>query len=189
MSVAGMYWSRMLGLNGFYNWAGDPSVEQNFNTTEVAYFVSDHIISTKTTMDTSWLLYLILAIQPGLTLAAYVASRMFYRTPVDANFGLISILAGVRKESLTLLRGASMNGRVAKPVRMQIVVDDPVAAASKPTPPELEYILGGQDKNDTLAPRARYRLPFVGLRIFRMGFTQQGTGYEMIGRKENDGGR
>ena len=125
MSVAGMYWSRKLGPIGFSNWADDPSVEENFNTTEVYYFVSDHIISTKTTMDTSWLLYLILAIQLGLTLTAYVASRMFYPPPIDANISLISILAGARQESLTLFRGASLSGRVAKPVRMQ---DDPVAA-------------------------------------------------------------
>ena len=61
---------------------------------------------------------------------------------------------------------------------IQAAADD----SKPPTPPELEYIIGGQDKNDTLAPRARYRLPFVGQRIFRRGFQQQGTGYEMIGR-------
>ena len=180
MSVAGMYWSRMLAINGFYAWGGDTSIDKRFDPAEVYYPVSDHIVSTKTTMNTSWLLYLILAIQPSVILAAYVASWMFYRTPIDGDFGLIPILAGVRQETLRLLSGASMSGRVAKPIRMQIVVNDPVVAAGKPAPPKLEYILGGQDQNGTLAPQIRYRLPFVGERTFQRGFKRHGTEYEMI---------
>ena len=180
MSVAGMYWSRMLAMDGYYSWAGNSSKVSNFDRAEVHYPVSDFIISTKPTMNTSWLLYLILAIQPIITLVAGVISLMLYRTPIDGSFGLIPILAGVKQETLRLLRGASMSGRVTKPLRMQIVVVDLAITAGEPAPPTVEYILGGNDKNGTLAPRFRNRLSSVGHRIFHRGFKRESTEYKMI---------
>ena len=178
--------SRILASNGYYAWGPDKSLDGappgGFVRSDVYYPGNGYVISTKTTMNTSWLLYVVLAIQPALTIAAYLAARLFHKTPVDGGFGMIAILAGVRKETLRLLWGASMSGRVSKPVRMQIVVDDPVTTTGKPAPPEVEYIIGGQDPNDTLAPTLRLRLPAIATKIQslqnRLG--RQGTEYEMI---------
>lgn len=187
--VAGMYWSRILAHNGYYAWGPDKSLDLGggpyaFSRSEVYYHINDHIVSTKTTMNTSWLLYLVLCIQPFLTIAAYLAARLFYKTPISSGFGMIAILAGVRKETLRLLWGASMSGRVSKPVRMQIAVDDPHVTTGKPAPPEIEYILGGQDANDSLSSTLRYRSPMIANILQRSQATlaRSGTQYEMISR-------
>ena len=56
-------------------------------------------------MNTSWLLYLILAIQPALTIAAYLAARFFYQTPIDNGFGITALLAGVRPGDVEIALG------------------------------------------------------------------------------------
>ena len=73
------------------------------NGSEVSYPVDDHIASSRPTMNASWPLYLVLTIQPALILAAYIATRFFYQTPIDNGFGMIAILAGVRQEIFRLL--------------------------------------------------------------------------------------
>lgn len=97
---------------------------------------------------------------------------------------LIAILAGVRKESLRLLWGASMSGRVSKPIKMQIAVDDPHITTGKPAPPEVEYIIGGQDANDSLSSTLRYRSPTIADTIQRIQqrLYCQGSEYETISR-------
>ena len=184
-ATAAMYWSRLMASQGFYRnrtkALGGPPY---FNGSEVYYHVDDHIVSTRTTMNASWPLYLVLAIQPVLTLAAYIAALFFYQTPIDSGFGMIAILAGVRQETLRLLRGASLTGRVSKPVPMHRLVDDPITRIGKQAPPQIEYVLGVEGKNETLSHAVRYRNRFFAstVQLFEKGIRRRGTDYEMIGR-------
>ena len=73
-------------------------------------------------MNASRPLYLVLVIQPALTLAAYIAARFLYQTPIDLGFRMIANSAGVRKETLRLLSGVSSTGRVSKPVPMHLLL-------------------------------------------------------------------
>ena len=146
--------------------------------------LSDLVVSSKVTMNPSWLLYLVLAIQPALTIAAYLSARFFSRTPLDSGFGIVAILAGVRKETLRLLSGASMSGHVSKPVRMQITVEDHPITTGQPAPPGVEYILDGQEANESLSHSLRSRSPLISssVRHLHNRLSNKDTQYEMVPR-------
>lgn len=61
-------------------------------------------------------LFIVLAVQPVLTLAVMIANILLYAVPIGRNFGLVPLLAGVRKESVSLLNGAAFSGKLLKPV-------------------------------------------------------------------------
>lgn len=189
--VAGMYWSRMTGENGFYSWGPNPSVDvppSNANhskRSDVYYYVPDHIRSTRPTMHATWVLYFVLTVQPFLTLALFVAALSYYQAPLDSGFGMIAILAGARHETLKLLWGASMSGKTSEPVRMKIAVDDPVTTTGKNAPPEIEYIIGGEGENESLSHALRYRDPYFANKFHSMQnrLGRSGTQYEMLSRR------
>lgn len=75
---------------------------------------------------------------------------------MDGGFGIIAILAGVQKESLALLEGASLSGRLSKLLRMHIAAFQPVTVTEKSEVLEIEYVLGGEGGNETLAHAWKY---------------------------------
>lgn len=62
-----------------------------------------------------------------------------------------AVLAGVRKASLKLLEGASLSGRLSKPLRMKYAVYDEVTVTGRSKPSEIEYILGVTRGNRNLS--------------------------------------
>lgn len=120
-TLAGVYWSRASVLDSYYAW---PSRSQDINEEqkkELYYLVNDRVVSTRPTMNKSPLLYLVLVIQPVLVTLVFIASTLMYRTPIDEGFGLVAILAGVRRETLDLLNGASISGKLRECVRLRVV--------------------------------------------------------------------
>lgn len=185
-AVAAMYWSRMTALNSYYSWGPNKSLEvtddpYHAQRSEVYYHVKDNIISTRVTMDPSWILYLVLAFQPALAIILFLVALTFHQTPMDGGFGMIAVLAGVKKESLRLLEGASLSGRLSKPLRMQIAVHHLVTVTGKSEVPEIEYILGGKGENETLANDLKYSVRRMGNRFGTIGnvFKRRGDQYEM----------
>lgn len=69
-----------------------------------------------------WLLFVLL-INPVFTLLCTIFKGALYSTPVDEGFGLVSMLAGVRKESLSILRGAALSGQLKRDIRVRFQVD------------------------------------------------------------------
>lgn len=147
-AVAGMYWSRATAMNGYHpdqkklpEYYSDPGT---FNTTreldQVYYAVDDQLVSIRRTMNTSWLLYFTFALQPILTTILLIASACMRCTPIDRGFGIVALLAGVRKETLKLLEGASYSGELKEPLTVDIVVAKSVSASGC-THPRNEYIL------------------------------------------------
>ena len=160
-AVASMYWSRATAMNGYHpdlgnipQYYSDPGT---FNTTsqlnQVYYAVDDRLVSIHRTMNTSRLLYFAFALQPILTSIIFVASAWMKRTPIVRGFGLVAILAGVRKETLKLLEGASYSGELKKPLTIEIAAAKSVSAGGR-TYPKNEYIL--RDKTEE---KTRRRFP------------------------------
>ena len=137
-TVAAMYWSRITVLFGT-----DSYDNQHYNTTrpawddEVNYPRPDTLLSNRRTMHPSWALYVVLATQPILISLILVASFVLSRfSAVDgSSFGIVAILAGVRAETLKLLKGASFSGTLKKPVSIQI---DKITTESEKQP-QIEY--------------------------------------------------
>lgn len=192
--TAAMYWSRITTLNGYYVGVSKPIDYANKNphyfTKTVYYHVMDEIVSIKPTMNASWALYLILVSQPCLVVICFLAGLFFYRTPIGRGFGIIAILAGVRHESLELLKGASLSGQVKKPVRLKIELNDSTESGGNGVTPEISYIVGGEGRNASLPPTLRPRMPFTGSKhtggaAEAFGSRRRvhgGTQYEMLSR-------
>ena len=47
---------------------------------------------------------------------------LLYHTPISDGFGLVSVLAGIERDSLDRLQGAALSGSLIKPVSMHISV-------------------------------------------------------------------
>ena len=98
-----------------------------------------------------WSLYLVLAVQPILLLASFLGRMLLYSTPVSNKFGLVSLLAGVSRDSLDLLRGAAFSGELRRPVRIRILkVDRDDEGPHGHREASIEYELDAQGKHDSI---------------------------------------
>ena len=167
-TVAGMYWSRLTALSGPDNFMnGTISAENN----EVSYTVPDTLLSNRQTMNPSWALYVVLAVQPAVVTVIFIASFVLsYFSAVDGgSFGIIAILAGVRTETLKLFEGASYSGTLKKPVNIQI---DTVTTGHR-NKPQIEYAFHDDGHPPKPSTTADYFLPS------RFG-TRKNTGYHKV---------
>ena len=171
-----MYWSRITSLNGYYSMVNQGKA--NLTYPELYYPLTDTIVSTRITMDPSWILYLILAIQPVLVILLFLTGLAFSQTPLDGGFGIIAIMAGVKGESLKIMQGASLSGRLSEPMRMKIAVSEPVADAVKGMLPQIRYVLGGVEVNETLGHKSSHRILRVRNWLVRLWG-------RMLGRERN----
>ncbi|KAG8527789.1 uncharacterized protein KY384_007943 [Bacidia gigantensis] len=162
-SMAAMLWSRVTAANSAINL--DPqsgsSVLQheyhNYTYQDVGlyYPVDDHILYIRPTLRRSPWLYVVLAIQPVLTVGILALTLLLHSTPVDKDFGLISILAGVDRGSLDTLAGATLSGKLSKSVKLVMQPKVEIGAA------KIEYSVlpasvAGRMKNGRLNPRTVY---------------------------------
>ena len=137
--VAGMVWLRFAAV-----------IDENTRgIDELQYSTVDHGTWTMQTVQRSWIIYFILALQP-LHLAVTLHARVFlFPSPVTEGFGTISLLAGLRSDTAGILRGASLSGKLSKVVRVQMVVwngDDYADEGAN----RIEYILNGHGDNDVV---------------------------------------
>jgi hypothetical protein len=115
-AVSSMYWARITYMN--------PYNGTNFKThPSILYTVPDEkITSTRVTMQNEWGLYMILVVHPVLTVIMLALTILLYHTPISDGFGLVSVLAGIERDSLDRLQGAALSGNLIKPVSMHISV-------------------------------------------------------------------
>jgi len=118
-TVATMLWSSAVGLNGPGNILNQSTSriyqkldDRNVTMQEagILYPLEEVVTSTRRTLVKSGWIYFVLIIQPLLTLGIIFASMLMISTPVDRGFGLVSILAGADRDSLSILKGASLSG-------------------------------------------------------------------------------
>jgi hypothetical protein len=99
-------------------------------------------------------LYMVLIIQPVLTLAAFLVGLTMYHTPISRGFGMVSTLAGIDKGSVDLLSGATFSGRLKVPTRLRIKVTNEELQNDGPS--KVEYIVGDKGSHGEVRMRSRY---------------------------------
>lgn len=125
-AVASAYWARFVQmLSTIMEDSTVPLSEYNYPATD------ELIIAATATLDASWLLYLLLAMQPILTALMFILAATFYTSPIGKGFGLAAVLSGISKESLDLLSGAALSGELERPVRLDISVANDVQSTGK----------------------------------------------------------
>lgn len=127
--MAAMLWSRItavngpisispdnIGLNAMDRLYGDITYED----AGLIYDGGSTVIYIRPTLRKSPWLYVVLAIQPLLSVLMLGLTLLLSSTPVDKGFGLVSILSGIDRTSLELLAGATLSGRLRKRVKLVI---------------------------------------------------------------------
>jgi hypothetical protein len=102
-----------------------PYKAPDMTPTPVFYYpaTDESILSITSTLDANWLLlYVVLCLQPILTLLMFLLALLFHSTPIHQGFGLVAILAGVDRDSLGIVQGAALSGELVKPVTIDIAV-------------------------------------------------------------------
>ena len=125
--VSAMYWSR--------------TVAQATKHFDLDYSVDTHVQSSRQAMNTPTGLYIVLACQPALTFLMVITSLAFHKAPIHRGFGMIAILAGVRTDTLKLIKGASFSGKLSKPVQMKILPSVGKRLETEQICPQSEYML------------------------------------------------
>ncbi|KAI9718457.1 MAG: hypothetical protein M1812_004178 [Candelaria pacifica] len=122
--MAAMLWSRITALNIAAN-ETERNVDSKFadRTLEEAglfYPVDDTVIYIRPTLRKSGFLYCVLLLQPLLIVITLGLIMILHSTPLDKGFGLISILAGIDRQSLDIVAGAALSGVLMKDVKLVI---------------------------------------------------------------------
>lgn len=116
--VCSMVWSRIVALNGPEVWMDASSVDPNLE-----YNVSTQAYVERTTMHRGWLLVILLAVNPALLTATLcLRASWLHHVPLSEGFGVISLLAGARPESLRVLHGAALSGKLSRTVGLRFFV-------------------------------------------------------------------
>ncbi|KAL8806100.1 MAG: hypothetical protein Q9200_005167 [Gallowayella weberi] len=126
--VAAMLWSRITVMYGAANlaethdaptWKSSNNTNFTLGDVGLMYPVNDIVEYTRPTLRKSSLLYFTLAIQPLLVLVSVASiAYILNSTPLDKDFGFISVLSGIDRESLDVVNGASLSGNLAAKVKL-----------------------------------------------------------------------
>ena len=125
ISLAAMVWSRITVLNSpisqnEIDFKAPKELERlSPEDAGLIYNVDDDAIYIRPTLRKSGALYFILILQPFLLILMLILSAtLFYTTPTDREFGLISIMSGIDRDSLDNLAGAGLSGKLLKSVKL-----------------------------------------------------------------------
>jgi hypothetical protein len=120
IAVAGIYWARVAFLIGKTDVDG---VNATTISSDFLYTAKhESIRSTKSTLHAHTPMSVVLALQPAFTVFMCFLSMFLYVTPVSNNFNLVSILSGVDPETLPLIDGAGLSGKLKRPVMLKILI-------------------------------------------------------------------
>ncbi|KAI9707816.1 MAG: hypothetical protein M1836_000778 [Candelina mexicana] len=140
--VATMYWARFVFIQ--IKHPNFPSIKKV--SRDLYYNATDEsIFSTRTTLNAHWLLYVVLAVQPFLVIVMFLSATLLFSTPISEGFGLVAILAGIDRDSLDVVQGAALSGKLKKPVRLDIAVCQDKAIGEMCETGHIVYTLGGEE--------------------------------------------
>ncbi|KAL9102775.1 MAG: hypothetical protein Q9163_002093 [Psora crenata] len=115
-SVATMYWARSTYTNRYLT-------ADYMDNPELYYPATNETLSsTNASLNARWPLYLVLCLQPILTISMFFFATYLYDTPIDIGFGLVAILSGIDKDGLDVLNGAALSGKLTRPVTLNVAV-------------------------------------------------------------------
>lgn len=149
VAAANTWWARSVFLN--YGTSDEESIFRKYP--ETAYPPRNQgIMSTRSTLDADRGLYVVLAIFPFFTLLLFLPLLWPYSLPIGTGFGLVSILAGIDRDSLDLIRGAGLSGELERPIRLDISSEegpnDQRKADAEPNY-RIRYFLSGELRRQT----------------------------------------
>ncbi|KAJ9612129.1 hypothetical protein H2200_003726 [Cladophialophora chaetospira] len=142
VTTATAYWARgvyMIDANNIpgYNYTGG----------------DERILSSRRTLDAVPGLFLCLVVLPVITIAAFL-TKAAIAVPLGGGFGLIAVLAGIKRSTLDVLGGAGFSGELKRPVRLDVSVGEKrVQEVGGRSVATVSYELRAEGKEGSALPR------------------------------------
>lgn len=167
--TATAFWSRVALQRGYvgvqpagpiYNYWIQPNSTmqkqpgQNWFYNET-YSVNHQLLQFVPTLEPAASLYMVIAFQPFLTVVAFIAAVMMFKTPIGRGFGMVAVLAGIDKDSLTQLSGAGFSGQVSRSIGMRIRVKRQ-DFQDQNSEHRVEYVLGQKGNTGSMKLGIKY---------------------------------
>lgn len=147
------YWVAVTAAMGWANTVEKLAIGglENPELAYLKYAPPYEMYRTYSTLQQHWGLYVTLAVQPVLLLFALVGRWFLRDVPLSHNFGLVALLSGVQRDSLSVLGDASYSGEVVGTVVVQMVESENGSHRTRVDDPRhrtIEYVLsrGGSVK-------------------------------------------
>lgn len=118
------------------------------------YNSTEELIFTRNTLKASSGLVAIIALQPFITVVAFLAVFFMFSSPIGRNFGLVSVIAGIDRNTLWLLSGAAFSGDTSKPIGISVTV---LSDRDGDEPDRIEYRLGESGTNGKVQQKRVYQ--------------------------------
>ncbi|KAJ9603304.1 hypothetical protein H2200_012082 [Cladophialophora chaetospira] len=123
-SVVTSYWARALFMI--------PAQGNEFSNYDGPYRPDDErIISHRATLNAAPLLYIVLLVQPAMTLLALAVIAWLYAVPIGRGFGIVSIVSGFDSVRSRPMRGAGFSGKLKVPVVLEVTTEMAPKAVQK----------------------------------------------------------
>ncbi|MCJ1390475.1 hypothetical protein MMC18_003334 [Xylographa bjoerkii] len=123
--IASAYQSIVAAGQGYVPVQEDGPIWEYWNVTNSyneTYISQEHLQLETPTLRALGGLYFVLALQPVLTIVAFCGVIRLFHSPIARTFGLVSVMAGIERESLKLLLGAGFSGELKQSVGLEIKV-------------------------------------------------------------------
>ena len=129
--AAAITWSRMVNLDGAERYLN--FTQGNLSPSDLpydrygyipAYWKDSSEISTVksvVTLQRSWVLAAIIVFHPILTVLSLLGKTLLYSTPIGEGFGTISLMAGIERGTLDVLRGAALTGELSRDIKVRFI--------------------------------------------------------------------
>ena len=128
-ALAAMLWSRITVMNGEPNsvpvtytrppaWNISTDAEPLNTKLGLSYPTHESVKYFRPTLKKNVWLYVVLTLQPVLTIFAFLITAALHSMPLDTDFGLVSILSGIKRSNLDVLGGAALSGKLKDTVRL-----------------------------------------------------------------------
>ncbi|KAI0857302.1 hypothetical protein F4860DRAFT_490160 [Xylaria cubensis] len=148
MTIAAMVWGRIIGIDQSKD--QDPASIANSQSAlasggatnaDIGFVypaMNELVYYIRPTLRKSVALYFILALQPFLVMICLVTAFALQSTPIGRGFGLAAILAGINSQTLGLLEGATLSGKLSRDVKL---VARPLHPLHDDSKPKIEYTI------------------------------------------------
>jgi hypothetical protein len=90
---------------------------------DMYYGSSDEkIIINRLVMRAEWLLYLVLVVQPALTVLGFMVIIWLHKTPISKDFGITAVVSQLSPDSLDYFQGPGLTDKVKRPLQLEVEI-------------------------------------------------------------------
>lgn len=102
----------------------------------------EKIIINRLVMHAEWLLYLVLVVQPALTVLGFMVIIWLHKTPISKEFGITAVVSQLIPDSLEYFQGPRLGNKLKRPLQLEVgIKPESPPGESRAAANRIQYIL------------------------------------------------